>query len=278
MKTIPKKCHLYWDRSPMAWLNLLTVVSFHKYNPDWEIIVYLTKQSPRELGKNTFVPDYTGPDYFKDLLALDYVTFKEIDVRDYGVPLCAHSCQGSDNFRREILYREGGVYSDFDMLWLKPVEVLRDVDCIGNPEDFECIVSFFALTSGFHNVSNLIAEPGSPFLKSLIEISQRIPDEVIVANHQALGSSMLNAAYPTLDSILPKFPRILAIPYETFYPYSTYYMNTLFLDHTLVQIENKNVLGVHWFNGNSYAKEYINRNDYTLPCSMTTILKREGYI
>lgn len=278
MKNIPKKCHLYWDRSPMAWLNLLTIISFHKYNPDWEIIVYLTIQSPKDMGENKFVPEYTGPDWLPSLGTLDYVTIKWIDIRDYGVPLCAHSCQGSDNFRREILYREGGVYSDFDMLWLKPIEAIKDVDCIGDPSDFECIVSFYALTSGFHNVSNLIAEPGSPFIKSLIEISQKIPDEVIKANHQALGSSMLNAAYPDLNSVLLKFPRVLAIPYETFYPYSTYYMNTLFRDHTLVQIENKNVLGIHWFNGNQYAKDYINRDNYSVPCSMSTILKKEGYL
>ena len=276
---IPKKCHLYWDRSPMAWLNVLTVVSFHRYNPDWEIIVYLTKQNADELGQNTFVPDYTGPDYLIPLLlALDYVTIKEIDVRDYGVPLCAHSCQGSDNFRREILYREGGVYSDFDMLWLKPIDHLKNVECIGDPEDFECIVSFYEMTHGFHNVSNLVAEPGSPFLKSLIDISKTIPDTVIQGNHQALGSTMLNNAYPTLKSITQKFPRVLAIPYETFYPYSTYYIETLFVHTTFAPLRSDNVIGIHWFNGNRFAKEYLNADDYNVPCSMSTILKNEGYL
>ena len=275
---IPKKCHLYWDRSPMAWLNALTVISFRKYNPDWEIIVYLTKQSPQELGKNIFVPDFTGKDRLEDLLAFPNITFKEIDVRDYGVPLCAHSCQGSDNFRREILYREGGVYSDFDMLWLKPIDHLEKVECIGDPKDFECIVSFYEMTHGFHNVSNLIAESGSPFLKSLINISKTIPDTVIQGNHQALGSTMLNNAYPTFDSVKKRFPRVLAIPYETFYPYSTYYLETLFVHTTFAPLDSDNVLGIHWFNGNRFAKDYINRGDYSAPCSMSTILKNEGYL
>lgn len=278
MKKIPKKCHLYWDRSPMAWLNLLTVISFHRQNPDWEIIVYLTKQDPEELGKNTFVPDYTGPDWLGNLGSLDYVTFKWIDVRDYGVPLSAHSCQGSDNFRREILYREGGVYSDFDMLWLKPIDALRDVDCIGNPDDFECIVSFFQMTYGFHNVSNLIAEPGSPFLKSLIDISQKVSDNEIRTNHQALGSMMLNIHYPTLEFVTSKFPRVLALPYETFYPFSTYHLEKLFKEDDISPIESKNVLGIHWFNGNRFAKNYINHEAYDEKCAMTTILKLNGYL
>ena len=62
IKMIPKKCHLYWDGSPMSWLNLMTVDSFHKYNPDWKITVYLTKQSPGEIS--------TGPDYL-DRLSLN---------------------------------------------------------------------------------------------------------------------------------------------------------------------------------------------------------------
>jgi len=51
MKTIPKICHLYWDRSPMALLQVFTVTSFHRYNPDWHIIVYLTKQLPDLKGE-----------------------------------------------------------------------------------------------------------------------------------------------------------------------------------------------------------------------------------
>ena len=124
---IPKKCHLYWDGSPMAWLNLLTVESFHKYNPDWKITVYLTKQSPSEMGKNTFVPDYTGPDYLDRLLDYDYLDIKIIDIEDYDVPIEAHACQGSDNFRRAILFKEGGVYSDFDTIWLKPISDRKSV-------------------------------------------------------------------------------------------------------------------------------------------------------
>ena len=274
---IPKKCHLYWDGSPMAWLNLLTVESFHKYNPDWKITVYLTKQSPLEMGRNTFVPDYTGPDYLDRLLDYDYLDIKIIDVEDYDVPIEAHACQGSDNFRRSILYKEGGVYSDFDTIWLKPISDIEKVKCIGNPKDFECIVSFYQMTNGFHNVSNLIAEKYSGFIKSLIDYSRLVSVKEIKSNHQALGSTMLNRLYPSLLTILPRFPRILAIPYDTFYPYSTYHLETLF-QHNNLSFLTENTLCVHWFNGNKLAKDYINREDYSRKCSMTSILKREGYI
>lgn len=274
---IPKKCHLYWDGSPMAWLNLLTVESFHKYNPDWKITVYLTKQSPSEMGRNTFVPDYTGPDYLEWLVSYNYVDIKIIDIEDYDVPIEAHACQGSDNFRRAILFQEGGVYSDFDTIWLKPISDIEKVECIGNPKDFECTVSFYKMTYDFHNVSNLIAEKNSRFIKSLIDFSKLITPAEIRANHQALGSTMLNSLYPTLDVIVKDFPRVLAIPYSTFYPFSTYHLETLFKDNDLNYITD-NTLCVHWFNGNRLAKDYINKEDYGRKCSMTTILSREGYL
>jgi hypothetical protein len=54
MKTIPKICHFIWtSKSPLSLLQLLSVVSFHKYNPDWRIVLYLIKQTPAELGANT---------------------------------------------------------------------------------------------------------------------------------------------------------------------------------------------------------------------------------
>jgi len=261
----------------MSWLNTLTVDSFRKYNPDWEITIYVPVQDYRKLGKNTFVPDYTGPDYWPEFAVRNNDIIKWVDITEYGVPLSAHSCQGSDNFRRTILYNEGGVYSDFDTIWLRPVEEIKNVSCIGNPEDFDCTVSFYEMTKGFHNVSNLIAEPGSLFLKSLIDISKSIPDTEIRNNHQALGSMMLNRFYPTLESVQESFPRVLAIPYETFYPYSTYHMERLFIEDDLSYITG-NTLCIHWFNGNAYAKDYINKEDYARVCSMTTILRREGYI
>ena len=258
----------------MARLQVFTVESFHKYNPDWQIIVYLTKQSYKELGANVYVPDYTGPDYFHLIEKLPYVEIREIDLLEDGIPLDAHSCQGSDLFRRNILYKKGGVYSDFDVIWLKPMKDFAKIDCLGDSRDFESIVSFYEFTKGFHNVSNLVSEPGSGFLLSLIEAQKKIKPPY---EHQSFGSTMLNKLYPDWWSVVSRFPRMLAIKYETFYPYSTFEMERCFVKDDLSPIDSKNVMCVHWFNGNMYSKEYINKDEFT-PCSMTSILKREGYI
>lgn len=271
MKTIPHICHLYWDHSPMALLNVFTVLSFHKQNPDWQIIIYRTIQ---RCGPNKFTPDYIGPDLFHLIEELDYVQIREIDLLDYGVPLSLHSCQASDLFRRNILYQQGGVYSDFDTLWLKPIEHILNIECLGNPEDFEGIVSLYEFTKGFHNVSNLISEPGSLYLWNLIQIQKTIQPPY---DHQAFGSDMLNKAYPTWQDIVSKHPRMLALKYETFYPYSTFCMEQLFVENDLSPLNN-NVLGIHWFFGNKATKYFLNKELYDYPCTLNTILRKEGYL
>lgn len=276
MKNIPKICHLYWDGAPMSWLHLLTVVSFHRYNPDWKIIVYLTKQHYTEFGRSDIIADYTGPDYFEALLQLDYIEFKYIDVTEYDVPLEVCSGSGSDNFRRSILYKEGGVYSDFDTIWLRPIEHIKNIGVVyGDPNDFESLVCFYRDTDRHHNVSNLISEANSPYIYSLINISKKIKPPY---EYEAFGSGMLTRAYPTLATITCKFPRVLAIRYKTFYPYSIIRMPLLYLQNDINPILNNNVLCLHWFSGQKLSKEYINKQRYHEVCSMTSILKYEHYI
>jgi hypothetical protein len=256
----------------MSYLNVVTVLSFHKYNPGWKIVVYNAHKVPIKKDKeisNLKYQDYEGEDYFYMLEELPYVQVREFDINRYRV----HSVLVSDIWRREILYENGGVYSDFDVIWLRPMSEFENIECIGNPKDFEAVVSFYNYTHGFHNVSNLIAEKGSLFIKSMMDAVKRVKRPF---GDQSFGTKMVNKLYPTLESIIDLYPRVLAIKYETFYPYSTFNMQQLFIENDLTPIDNKNVMCIHWFNGNILSKQYINGNEYK-DCSMTTILKNEGY-
>ena len=275
MKTIPHLCHLYWDKSPMALLQVFTVTSFHKYNPDWKIIVYLTKQPYKELGQNTYVPDYVAKDYFDLIRELDYVEIKEIDLIKEEINMNIPAIQSSDIFRRKILHKYGGVYSDFDTIWIKPMSDFVNIDCIGDASDFETIVCLYEFTHGFPNVSNLISELGSPYIQSLLDAEK---DVLPPYGHLAFGTAMLQNVYPTLESAIEKFPRLLAIKYETFYPYSIYKMHQLYFETDLTPLDSKNVMCIHWFNGTTESKDYINKEDYNRDCSMTAIIKKEGYV
>ncbi len=274
MKNIPKTCYLYWNGKPMSLLHLLTVVSFHKHNPDWEIVVRMTKADD-SIDNGIHNPQYkpfVAKDYLPELYNLDYVKIIE-DKEQLGGK--AHSILVSDIWRREVLFENGGVYSDFDVIWLKPMNEFVNIDCKGDPSDFESIASFYQLTHGFHNVSNLISEKGSPYLLSLIKEAKGMHPPY---GDQSFGTDMLNRLYPDWHSICLKYPRMIALKYETFYPYSTFALEQLFVADNLSNIRSKDVMCVHWFNGNELAKEYINYERYNFNCSMTSILKEEGLL
>lgn len=270
MDNITKICYFFWNGASMPWLNTLSVVSFHKYNPDWEIVIYnMTVEHEPDYAPNYM--NHTGKDYFDNLRDLPYVKIIEDKIPNDTV----HSILYSDIWRREILYKTGGVYSDFDMIWLRPIGHIRNVECIGDPNNFSSLVSFHNYTNGFHNVSNLISEKGSEFDKVIIEAQGGVTK---LYDDQAFGTTLLNELYPTYEDIQRDFLRILAVKYETFYPYSTYRLDKLYLRNDLSPLNNNNMIGIHWFCGNPLSKMFINNELYKTECSMNTILKQEGYV
>ena len=273
-KTIPQKYYLFWDGSPMSWLQVLTVTSFHRLNPDWEIFVYEPTSSYKELKENTFTPDYFGKDYYPMLKELDYINVVRFDLTEFLIKTDSHGIQCSDQWRIKMLYNNGGMYSDFDVLWLKPMTEFMDIECIGNTQNFEAIVSLSEYTKGYHSNSNLIAEVGSLYLKSIIDASKNLKPPY---KHTAFGAMTFNQLYPTLARIHAKFPRVLAVQYKTFFPYGLYDLHRLFLDTDLSPIASKDVMAIHWYNGAGEAKDYVNKADYDRPCSMTTVLRNEGW-
>lgn len=274
MNNIPKICYLYWNDLPMSFLHYCTVLSFLKLNKDWKIIIYTIKHN-ESVDNNELNPkyiNYNGIDFFPLLKTLPRVEIYELVNYKKNV----HSILISDIWRREILYSNGGVYSDFDVLWLKPMDEFINIDHLGSDiGTMEGIVSFYSYKDGFHNVSNLIFEKESLFLKTIIDTAQHIPPPY---SDQSFGTELLNRMYPNWASVSNNFPRMVAIKYETFYPYSTFNMDQLFIDTDLTPLKSKNTMCIHWFNGNPISKDYINKEDYTRNCSMTSILKQEGYL
>ena len=66
--------------------------------------------------------------------------------------------------------------------------------------------------------------------------------------------------------------------YKTFFPYGLFDLKRLYSKTDLTPIRDKDVMAVHWYNGAKESKAYLNGNGYEKPCSMTTILKKEGWL
>lgn len=277
MDRIPKKLYMYWDRGPMSWLQALTHISFHRYNPDWIIDVYVPKQS--YTGGAHYIPNYTGKDYFYIVEQSKYVNMIEVDLNDYGIDLGLHNILRSDILRYHLLYNQGGVWSDFDVVWLKPMEHFHNIEYYGDTpiNEVTAIVSFIKEKESGHSIGIMVHAKHDPYVLALIGLTKQVRPPY---GHEAFGASMINAKYLTMAS-LADFKNLIGVKHKTYYPYDIHYPNPtihkLYSGNDLSYIDD-NTMCLHWYNGHVLSKNYVNSDGFSRECSMTTILRKEGHI
>jgi hypothetical protein len=278
MWRIPKKLHMYWDRSPMARLQVFTVETFHRLNPSWEILVHTPTDNA--VSSSKYVPPYTGRDYFHLVEEKDYVRVVETDLSSLGISKNIHEIQRSDIFRCHILYQEGGAWCDFDVVWLRPMSHIEKVGYIGVKfPEAGATVTFFHGTYGWHNIGILLAAPGHGLYSELIEKAEGVQKRKQLYDHQSFGILMWAELYKTFGDIRSVYPDVVALPYKLIAPYSIKEMSKLYLENDISPLSDVDVMGLHWFNGHVLSKRYINKNLFEVGynCSLTTVLKGCGY-
>lgn len=271
---IPKILHLYWAHESMSWLQTRTVTSFHKQNPDWEIRIYM----PLQGGDSSvnYIPTYEGLDYFNLLLDFPYITIIKVDLSAYGMNLSLHSILRSDILRYYLLYEFGGVWSDFDVLWIKPMDELLKIKGIGigSIRDIGVSICYFQTPSEiFHSIGVLLARPHHPFYKCLIEACNNLQNALEYKDrvpHQIFGANLFLQLLPNSREMLLSYSDLVIIPYSVFYPYSIFNLRDLYVN-TNMELINEDTIAIHWFNGHKRTKEYIN-NDCKSDCTMTNII------
>jgi len=148
---IPKIASFYWGAEHMSFLRYLTLVSFLKYNPDWEINLYVpvsvsNKISWRENNDNTHKSDnvdYTqGMCYFSKLP-------KEINIipSDFESTIgnTASEAHKSDLLGWNILSNTGGLWCDMDVLFFRGINTINfdypDADMVLCPDSRDFILN-----------------------------------------------------------------------------------------------------------------------------------------
>ena len=261
----------------MSWLQTQTVITFHKHNPDWEIRVYIPIQ-PSLDAKEKYVPDYTDKDYFDIVRKLPYVTIVETDIAKYGIDPKIHNIQQSDIFRYLMLYEVGGLWMDFDVLWLRPVSDIYKIKSKGivSTAEMGAFICKCEPEQKFHSIGVLMAKPKHPFYKTIIDkcfliLKNNIDRDKLY--HQSFGTDLIDKLYPTFEGTARLFPDIVQIPYKVFYPYSIFDLESLYKKMDMDKINDKDVLCVHWFNGHRFSKDYVNNERPEKEvCSMDRII------
>jgi len=231
MNNIPKILHLYWGKNkPLSYLRYLTAYSFSKYNPDWKIKIYY----PKHPGEN---PTWKNTSENKAKLdtectfdILKYISNVEMIEIDFDNNI--NDIFRADTIRLEKLSTVGGVWSDFDILYLKPITD-------ANLPDSNTYMSFNTDSNfkeqWYHSIGWLGACENNKVFKLL---KDNVSNYYNPDDYQSIGSHMYN------DIITEN--QYYNIPFNMVYPVRWFDINRYF--KTKLNFYQQTI-GVHWFGG-----------------------------
>jgi len=249
--TINKILHTYWGGEKLSYLRYLTIISFIKYNPDWEVKLYI----PAKLfkGNNTWSTKeqdgiYTGKDYLNELP----ITPIKISMESIGMSDDIPEVHKSDILRYFLLLSYGGVWSDMDILYTKPLVIDDSINHIVCKHP----------THDYYSIGLIGGVKGSGLFKLLLDRSF----DIRTKGYQSFGNQIwcnLNLVKGTWN-----------IPMWLVY----------YLDSTKIpDIFEKNIklpeesIGLHWYGGHKLAGEWENKvtpNNYEFDTTLGTVLKQ----
>lgn len=241
LKRIPKIAHFYWGGDKLPLLRLLTILSFKKFNPDWEIRLYsplnLVKDNTWKTNEQKF--KFTGKDYFDCLKNLPDILRIKLDFKKIGFNNDASEVHKSDYLRWKLLSTVGGLWSDMDIIYFKSMN-----DLVFNTKDNSNKNAFICTNDKYHSIGFLLAGKDNLFYKHIFKSCLKFFDK---NQYQSLG----NAVFALLG--LNKFKDISEsgfscgvgnIPMECVYPIDSFHIDDIYNSSESKFIKN-NSIGLH---------------------------------
>lgn len=256
LNKIPKKAHFYWGNDTTSFLRYLSVYSFHKLNPDWEINIYIPSESykgdvPWGTGEGYDGTQFSGRDYSDALYSLPGIAIKEVDFSVFPQINAAPENYKSDFFRWHILSIEGGLYSDIDLLYFRPMNDLyfnqhvnRDVDCA------------ICLQYAGNIIGFLLSAPSNQFFRRVFDASISAFN---TTTYQAIGAPLVNQLFPSEKSIQEQLPELkfINMPMDVVYALDHSKIPDIFQTDDMSRLSEKTI-GIHWYAGHPVSQHFNN--------------------
>jgi len=241
-----RTANFYWGNKTLPFLRYLTLYSFRKYNPDWNINLYYPKVIQEECSWNS--PEHklkiTGEDYFNRVEELN-ISLICLDMERFGLSNEISEVKKSDILRWDILGKESGLWSDMDILFIKPIPNFSNKNVI-------------SLRNRIWSIGFLYNSTAQEFFKYLYEESFKRIHQV---NYQSIGSTMLKELFGgfNLRNVRIKFPKIpfTNLSLDVVYPMNFSEAPIIFEACEVDRIKETTV-GLHWFAGDPLSGKYQN--------------------
>jgi len=214
LSKIPKKAHFYWGNSILPIDRFLSIASFAANNRDWAVLMHRPLGLAEELDTSWETHEHkkikscsTGNCFWDALSKLDNVEVVKHDFDFLGGMSEVHK---SDFLRWELLANDGGLWSDIDILYLRPMDdvyfnvaepCVVDVDGFKVSLEPDIIAEVFCASSlehggPFNSIGFLMSSPGSEVFKELCRLRdftiEKGGAKTLKRDYQSLGRKLLD--------------------------------------------------------------------------------------
>jgi len=249
---VPKKIFFYWGNPVMSWLRYMTLHSFRKLNPDWEMELHVSHIDVKDkYWKDVHEQDfhaYKGKNYLPEVEKLG-VTIKECPVFVEG----AGPSHNSNFFKWNELATSGGIYSDMDILFVKSIDGWYE-----SIKHYSTGLSYKSTGKGHHggyfSIGFMFSSGNNCFFKDVFNssIKHYEPDAYQGAGVMPLYRMLENNGV----GMKPYHSGLCYIPMNIVYPWKFMDQADFFnLYHTTLPEET---IGIHWFAGHPEAQAFNN--------------------
>lgn len=267
---IPRKAFFFWGNRTMSWMRYMTLYSFRKLNPTWDVTLYVTPTN--RITCNTWAAnDDNLQDFFTSTGTADYSSrIKDLDITIANWELSApdssswHDRMGpshqSNFFKWQMLAEAGGIYADMDILFVRPIEQYYEL--VKHADVCLCY------RRGYFSIGFLGSAAPNPFYKDVF-----LNGFTCFAADRYQSAGVCNL-YKMIADQAPKFATRrsydlwawLTRKYDTLtfvnnsmtlvYPWKHNQVSQVFeTKHTAVPSD---CIGIHWYAGNKLAQAYNN--------------------
>lgn len=247
----PKVFHVYWGGGPMSYIRFMTVKTFMRHNPDWKVMIWYPKHSNTTMSwwSHEQKYDITCKDFFPELMELP-IDKCSVDFEDFGFKNDMSEVHKSDFIRLHLLSTIGGVWSDLDIFYIKPMSTLY-FNSITNKN----IETFYCDHRYGHSIGFMIASQGNKWFKKLMEIAKK---EYNPLQYQALGAVIYNKYFNTFEAVNSITPAI-NMSMDVVYPHDASNIESI-LDTNTPKFTDETI-GLHWYAGSPIWKDFMNRTN-----------------
>jgi len=265
---LKKDIYFYWGNTTMSYMRYMTLYSFCKFNPKWNVFIIINNKSHERNLVSTVVEkqdstEFVGKDYshlIKDLdINILYFNNKMLTLDDAIIDKMSN-VHIKDMLNWKILAESGGIVADMDILFTSPIDEAIDstadigLICFENyPLKNYIPVSFMysAGNSGFFN---------DVYKKSIADYNPKI--------YESCGTKCVKEK--NLDEVRKNYATINVqrLTDDVVFPFVAYPWGPGV--EMLYNIDNSSLMGasskgIHWYGGAPQSQEANNLiNDETV--------------